>query len=275
MPVSSSRCVRTLKEADIPSALELSTAAGWNQTADDWRMLITLAPDTCFALEAGNVIAATTSLLIYEDKLAWLGMVLTRLQYQRRGYARLLVEHALEEADRRGVRTVKLDATAQGAQLYRKLGFHPEQNVERWVGDGEKSGNGNGRERSPNATEIAKLDREIYGVDRSPLIRQLLKRSQVTASSDGIAMRRAGVRANYLGPCAARDADTARGLILASLHTHPGLWFWDILPANKCAVDLASELGFHAERHLIRMSRGAHLTTDHVRVFAIAGFEIG
>src|SRR5437762_3624981 len=39
--------LRNLNNNDLPAAMELSTLAGWNQTADDWRMLLELAPDGC------------------------------------------------------------------------------------------------------------------------------------------------------------------------------------------------------------------------------------
>src|SRR5579863_2424566 len=124
--------LRSLVASDIPAALGLSEQAGWNQTGEDWRMLVDLAPQGCLAIEVEGELAATTTLLCYGQRLAWIGMVLTKLPYRGRGFARRLLTQALTQADEMGIETVKLDATDQGRPLYEKMGFRFEQAVERW-----------------------------------------------------------------------------------------------------------------------------------------------
>ena len=80
--------LRRLVTSDLESALQLSAGAGWNQTKDDWRILLELTPDGCFAIEVDGQLAATTTLLSYGTRLAWVGMVLTRKEFQGRGFAR-------------------------------------------------------------------------------------------------------------------------------------------------------------------------------------------
>src|SRR5579863_3423197 len=126
---------RCLTPADLPGAVDLSTLAGWNQTADDWAMLLDLAPQSCFLIEVEGRVAATCTLVCYGVRLAWLGMVLTRPEHRGRGFARALVQTALDFADRRGVRSVLLDATDMGRPVYRKLGFRDQQDIERWTRD--------------------------------------------------------------------------------------------------------------------------------------------
>ena len=60
--------LRRLVASDIPAALGLSEQAGWNQTSEDWRTLIDLAPEGCLAIEVGGELAATTTLLCYGDR---------------------------------------------------------------------------------------------------------------------------------------------------------------------------------------------------------------
>src|SRR5579864_5810973 len=130
--------LRRLAASDLPAALELSEQAGWNQTADDWRMLIDLAPEGCLAIEVNGELAATTTLLCYGQRLAWIGMVLTKKSYRGLGFARRLLTQALTLADEAAIETVKLDATDQGQPLYEKMGFRSEQAVERWIRPGTK-----------------------------------------------------------------------------------------------------------------------------------------
>jgi hypothetical protein len=51
--------------------------------------------------------------------------------------------------------------------------------------------------------------------------------------------------------------------------------YWDLLSANKMAVELAGELGFVPKRRLERMSLGKRLDKNDQMVYAIAGFELG
>src|SRR5215475_4100524 len=129
--------LRTLTTADIPAAVELSTGAGWNQTAADWLALLNDSPEGCLGIECDGRLAATTTVVCYEKRLAWIGMVLTHPDYRRRGFARKLVSEAIGIAHDRGVYTVKLDATDLGRPLYKELGFSDEQKVERWGYDSE------------------------------------------------------------------------------------------------------------------------------------------
>jgi GNAT superfamily N-acetyltransferase len=237
--------VRLITADDIPSAWELSTAAGWNQTSNDWRKLIELDPKSCFGLECEGRLVATTTLVCYGRRLAWVGMVLTRAGFQRRGFARTLVARALEFADSRGIGTVKLDATAQGQPLYESLGFVPEQEVQRWSGNVSRDSL-----PSPNFGPPANDGEEF-------------------------ARRREGLRASYLGPCRARTQESARRLIATTLATSEGAWLWDLLPANRGAVSLAEDFGFRLDRQLVRMSRGAPLREDESMIYAISGFEFG
>lgn len=258
--------IRLFTTRDIPRCLELSTAAGWNQTAADWERLTILEPEGCFGWECDGRLVATSTLLCYGRDLAWLGMVLTDAAYQRRGFARKLVESALSLADARGVRCVKLDATDQGRPLYASLGFVDEQPVERWRADWPRV------PASPRGTGEfpVRLDRRAFGADRSAFLRSA---GVLRCVVDGYAITRPGTRASYLGPCVAANENIATMLVAAALYEGP--WYWDILTANTAAVQLAGDFGFAPVRKLIRMVRGSQIERDDSRVYAIGGFEAG
>jgi GNAT superfamily N-acetyltransferase len=119
----SSHKIRLLKPADLPHLLDLSRHAGWNQTEPDWSRLLSLAPQSCFGIEAGGSIAATTTAINYAGELAWIGMVLTGAAHRRQGMATALIEHTLHYLKGQDVQWAKLDATEAGRPIYAKLGF--------------------------------------------------------------------------------------------------------------------------------------------------------
>src|SRR5947207_15751190 len=98
--------------------MELSTQAGWNQTPEDWRMLMRLDAKGCFGVEVEGQLVATTTLLCYGQVLAWVGMVLTRIEWRGGGFARKVLTTALARGDPLGLATVKLVADERGQPGY-------------------------------------------------------------------------------------------------------------------------------------------------------------
>jgi GNAT superfamily N-acetyltransferase len=265
--------LRRLRADDIPSAAQLSAKAGWNQTEEDWRTLLELSPEGCLGIEVDGDLAATTTLLCYGRRLAWIGMVLTKAEYQRRGFARRLMAHALENADKMGIATTKLDATDQGQPLYESLGFRSEQEIERWLRPG-----GNGQPPSSQSSlekPWRDLDSLMFGADRSQLLERLARLNPPRSTSQSYLFSKPGRVTAYLGPCVSEDARAARHLIEGCVLNAPCAWSWDLFPRNQNAVALARDLGFSPKRHLVRMARGKELCEKQNVIYAIAGFELG
>ena len=273
--------IRLLLESDIPAAMQLKEAAGWNQTEDDWRRLLRLEPNGCFcALKDGRFVGTTTT-TTYGDELAWVGMVLVDPEHRRQGIAAKLMSVALDYLRQR-VGTVKLDATALGQPVYERFGFQVESLVERW------SGTGNSRGRDDKYTdslrEILALDRVAFGADRSRLIEALISRTAVTpvlvrdpdGALSGYALARRGTRANYVGPIVAKDPQQAETL-LDEVLSQLGLnrVYIDLNRESSVGTSVLSDRGFVKERDLIRMTSGRASAKTSPLVIAIAGPEVG
>ena len=278
MSISPGAILRQLVVSDIPAAAGLSEQAGWNQTGDDWRLLIDLAPEGCLAIEVDGELAATTTLLCYGQRLAWIGMVLTKMSYRGRGLARRLLTQALTKADQMRIETVKLDSTDQGRPLYEKMGFRREQAVERWCRPGSShtlSAAAPVEETHVKDWRVA--DHRAFGADRSELLERLARRSQPPLFIEGsYLLTRPGLRTRYLGPSVCKTSGTARTLTERALGSAVSdSWSWDLLPKNRNAVAIAKDLAFTPERHLQRMVRGRDLQAREDTIYAIAGFELG
>jgi GNAT superfamily N-acetyltransferase len=270
--------VRLLKASDIPAAMALSAAAGWNQTREDWLAVLALNPESCFATEIGGILAATTTLHCYGRSLAWIGMVLTRQEFRRQGIAKHLLTRALAWAHEKGIETVKLDATDQGQLLYEKLGFREERTVERWSRPGVDGNSGATPITIAPCSEDSwqKYDLEAFGADRSRLLRLLAARGPSFATHRGYLFSRPGRVSSYLGPCVAVNHQSARGLTEQWMRRIGATsWAWDLFPDNGHAAELAAELGFTRQRRLLRMGRGKDLPEKTEQIYAIAGFELG
>ena len=274
--------IRLLKTSDVPRLVELSRQAEWNQTEADWSRLLSLAPQSCFGVEAAGRIAASTAVINYAKELAWIGMVLTGIESRGQGMATALLEYTLDYLKNQNVRWAKLDATEQGRPIYAKFGFADECPVERWR---RPAGLGftptMSRPVHPYIVDPS-FDRAYFGAYRIPLLNALSREGLAElVVGYGYAMSRPGAMARYFGPSVVRTRDAARQLLECFLARHPGEEiYWDLLPDNSDAVQLAIDHGFEPFRHLTRMSLACQpglrpLVQNSSSVFAIAGFEYG
>jgi predicted N-acetyltransferase YhbS len=282
-------CLRQMTEADLPAADELSRLAGWNQTLEDWRLLLRLEPEGCFVAAQEAAVVGTVTTICYRH-LAWIGMMLVHPERRRQGIATRLMRQAVEYLPGREVKCVKLDATPAGYPVYEKLGFVPEWTLRRWqrpAGSGPVPGGSAGAEtrvlEEADWRAAEELDTTVFGASRGQLLRGLARRSRLALAwpAQGVlagwGLLRPGARADYLGPltCAAPRGSLA---LLRSLLSAAGTRsvFWDIPDQNEAATAAAQSSGFTPVRTLTRMRLGPDRVMPDVGAqFAIADPAVG
>jgi GNAT superfamily N-acetyltransferase len=283
--------LRAMTKADIPAGMRLKEIAGWNQTAADWKRFLEASPEGCFAAEEDRRVCGTVTTIAFENRFAWVGMVLVDPEYRSRGIGTRLLERAIEHLDDLKIPAIKLDATPQGKPLYEKLKFVSEYEIERWTlrrpssEAANASGSGVRDPLTPGLLEsICKADQEIFGADRSSLLKSLHEDAPEFTEGiwnagviEGYAFGRRGSFADQLGPWMARDASTARQLLEAFLaHSSRELLVVDYLKSNAIAGGLLRSFGFIYSRVLTRMYRGSNYHPGRSELLcAILGPEFG
>ena len=285
MPGNDQLEIRLLLESDIPAAMRLKEAAGWNQTEDDWRRLLMLEPHGCFgALSNGSLIGTTTT-TTYGDQLAWIGMVLVEPKHRGQGVATQLMTTAMEYLASR-VANVKLDATPLGKSLYEKFGFKIESLIERWSRPAQSKLQATKSETldEDQRKELLELDELAFSGDRSSLIRLLIDDAIISPvlirhtgnKLSGFALARRGTRANYVGPIVSAEIDQAESLLDQTLdQLADGDIYLDFSHECGASTRMLSDRGFIKERDLVRMSAGRPGKKTSPLVIAIAGPEVG
>ena len=286
MTTSGTFDLRIMTEADIPDGIRLCTLAGWNQTDLDWRRFLRLQPCGCFVAARDGKVHGTVTTLSYEKRFGWIGMVLVDPEIRKQGLGTRLLERGMDYLRSEGVETLKLDATPMGHGLYLRLGFLDEYEIERWeISSAAAAGAPQIPLMSAGSLEDAcRLDRDIFGADRSSLLRSLWEENPFSTAAvyaggrlTGYAFGRRGRRAHYLGPWVAESAPAARALLeefLARLRGAPV--FLDVCLRNSSAREVVERAGFQFQRKLTRMHLGpnCHPGTPE-KVFGIAGPELG
>ena len=282
--------IRVMTEQDIPAGLRLNTLSGWNQTSADWERFLVSSPRGCFVMEDGNNVVGTAATICYENRFAWIGMVLVDPEYRKQGIGTQLLNKTIEHLDHANISTIKLDATPLGKPLYEKLGFVSEFEIERWVLK-RPPGTISTIPSTPPAPltegqhqEIFTIDRKCFGADRSFLLHSLCDEAPelaITAWQDGtpqcFAYGRHGLFADHLGPCVATSRVAAEKLLSEFLaRSSRDILIVDCIKSNPGVVESLAALGFVPSRPLTRMVRGPNAYPGRPdSLWAILGPEFG
>ncbi|MFE5791655.1 GNAT family N-acetyltransferase [Streptomyces sp. NPDC056503] len=212
--------VRRLDTTDLLACADLSENRGWPREEHKWGLL--LAAGTGYGIDDpdGDGLLTCCVVTSYGPDLASIGMVLVAERYARQGVGRRLMRYVMEQA---GETPLALYATPNGQPLYEGLGF-TEIGRSAMV-KGHFSGVG----PTPRITvrpataddlqEVLRLDHEIFGLDRTPLITRLpafadhLRVAVEDEAITGFAAAWPNMDTHVVGPLIARDTATAQALV--------------------------------------------------------------
>lgn len=274
--------IENMRPRDLGFGMELSSLAGWNQVEADWEIFLKRDPNGNFIASWQGQQAGTTTTIRYGDTLAWIGMVLVHPEFRRKGIGKALMEHSL-----RYLKPAKigLDATAAGRPLYEKLGFSA---VSQWGRMVRMPGtvlkpNSKSSLRLADVTLITDLDAEIFGADRTFLLKSLYGQNHAVLyhragnQADGFLCWRKGRKAIQVGPMVAKSQGIAENLLADFLENHGDhLLFLDTFFHSDHWFGHLQTLGFELTREFSRMYLGNEtLSGDVSRQFALAGPEFG
>ncbi len=251
--------IAPLIEEDIPAAMRLVEAAGWNQTPADWQRVIDYQPWGCFKATENDRLVGTVTSTAYGQQLAWIGMMLVDPSMRRQGIGRMLMQSVIAALESAAIETIKLDATPMGRPLYEQLGFVAQFDFQRLrrPETAEKQ-DSNSSAFHATLSEIRSihgaLDQRAFGVDRWSWLTRIAADSVCLLEEAGFGMMRRGRIADYLGPVSVGTTRAARQLIAQLAGTTSAAIFWDLPQRDHSILAWARELGFEPVRDLTRMT---------------------
>ncbi|MFC8171242.1 GNAT family N-acetyltransferase [Streptomyces sp. NPDC057325] len=217
--------VRRLTHKDLLACADLSENRQWPREEHKWGFLLTAGHGYGIDDPEGEGLLACCVVTSYGPELAAIGMVLVAERYARQGVGRRLMWHVLEEL---GDTPITLHATANGQPLYEQLGFAEASRAEMVRGRFTFTTPAPAVPVRPATAEdlqaILRLDLEVFGLDRTPLIARLpafadhLRVAEEDGEITGFAAAWPNMDNHVVGPLIARDPATAKALI-ASLAT--------------------------------------------------------
>jgi GNAT superfamily N-acetyltransferase len=262
--------VRELTPADVEVADGIYQASYRSAESRKAEMRRYLAlPSSCWllALLRGEPVGMVGA--VSYGRFASLGLMGVRPEAQRQGVGRALMVRLLEWADGTGIPTVILDATEEGAPLYRSCGFVAGDRALLFRLQGQPA---SGKapptvrvlERETLASVVA-FDARYFGAEREAVVRGLLEafpgRGFVCSDPTGALTGYLLAQGRRLGPWVARGAAEAAGLFQAAMALSFAASPTVIVPeSNAAGCALVSRHGFDLVRSCVHMWRGASPT---------------
>ncbi|HZK62075.1 MAG TPA: GNAT family N-acetyltransferase [Anaerovoracaceae bacterium] len=280
--------IRKLQFEDIPCAQNLVLDENWNQTPNDWEILIQNPRNICLAAELDENLVGTASAITYDNFVAWIGMLLVKREYRGRSIGKSLLISLLDQLH--GITTVKLDATPAGEPIYKKLGFEEEYLINRMLGLNFSIGSIKACDHFPETIRekdipaIIECDKRTFGADRSDLLSALIanfpEKSLVLKQDNEIVafcLVRKGNKYYQIGPVVAKTFEHTQILIHKALHGLDGQpVIIDILNDKNDLTEWLLELGFVKQRSFMRMFKASNDTMGLNNLYqAICGPEYG
>jgi GNAT superfamily N-acetyltransferase len=270
--------IQPLTLSDLDGALALSTTIGWNQRAEDWRMLLDIAPAGSFAAVANGRVVGTAIGIDY-GRFGWIAMMLVDPAYRGRGLGARLLERAMMALP--PTLPICLDATPLGRPLYQRFGFKDDVVLSRHVADAPA------REHlavpqargacvrpltAADLPSVTEQDTDVFGGHRHRVIEWMVDRSPQYAwvAHDSLGrpqycLGRAGLIFDQIGPVVAQDPEVAKALVGAALrHAAERPAVIDAFDARETFAAWLRRAGFLVQRPLYRMCRpiGARVRED-------------
>jgi len=275
---------RRLTFDDIRGCMALSRAAGWNQTPEDWRLVLDVG-QARGAVADGRIVGSAA--VMPYGGFGWICMVLVAPDARRRGHATRLMGWAMETLEAGGL-IAGLDATPDGRAVYARLGFRDVSRLTRWASVGAEVRAESGastpcrRMTEVEFEAVARDDAEVFGGDRRRVLAALRARRPDLAliaggagAIEGYCFGRDGDLATHVGPVVARSDAVGQALIDAATARVGGAVIIDLADRHVGIARSLAAKGFAARRPFTRMVRSDEEFGTDGAVIAVAGPELG
>jgi GNAT superfamily N-acetyltransferase len=282
--------VRQFTRDDIDFAVNQTAIEGWFYTPIELERMLRMDPEGSFVFEQGGERLGFVTTVTY-GRTGVMGHLIVDKKGRGRKIGDTLVQSAVDYMRGRGVDSMLLYATAEGARIYKRYGYKAGDEI--WCIHSRMDQIA-GKRASPLCSPILKedldaisaVDAQLFGDDRTRLIKSLFDEFPGHAFKierggriDGYIFARPNPTGYDLGPwvCLTEDVGDADALFQTVLaHGPQGTLYLGVFFRNQAACGIAEQLPKVRTWRIPLMIRGEPRYTSGLnKVFGITAFELG
>jgi GNAT superfamily N-acetyltransferase len=259
--------VKQMRAEDYKFATELANTMNWNMAPEDFQFALSLEPKGGFVAFDGSKRLGIATCISF-GRVGWFGNLIVKEKYRNKGVGSLLVQHAVNYLQGKGVKIVGLYAYPNLTHFYGSLGFKPDEDFS--LLHTEKLG-------SLTADSLPKIDEKqihaiehfdgrCFGGDRKKLLESIICEKDNLSYAKfekrevvGYVAATVYEKMAWVGPliCKAGRVEVAASLIQAVLAKLAGRSVYLVLPKKESELaDMLSKIGFSEEFSVLRMFLG-------------------
>ncbi|QXD22848.1 GNAT family N-acetyltransferase [Opitutia bacterium ISCC 51] len=257
--------IRQMRETDLPAAMRLKNAEGWNQKVADWAFYLKHDPGLCLVAEVDDQVVGTVMAINYNNQVAWIGMMIVEKPYRKYGVSTALLNEVITRL--KDCQSIKLDASPAGSHVYEKLGFVVELELQRMIATslsapvGSPSKDLIQRIQESDIPDLIEFDSQTFGASRVGLIHYLAGSrldvgwiARCQGEVTGFLLIREGTLYHQVGPLFAQSEALACQLFsLTAKHLEDNPVTVDIHTSKSAFREFLLSLGFETQRPFYRM----------------------
>jgi GNAT superfamily N-acetyltransferase len=259
--------VKKMSVDDFSFATLLANTMNWNMETEDFKFMSSLEPGGCFVVFQGfERIGIATS--ISYDKVGWFGNLIVKEKYRNKGAGSLLLEHAVNYLQGKGVESVGLYAYSNLTGFYSKFGFELDEVFSVWRAETLVSLKSETRSKvgTKQIQAIVEFDSLCFGGNRKRLLESIILNAgnlcfYESADNDVVGYVTAKVyeKMAEVGPliCLEGHVDVATLLLKTVLEKLTGLTVYVFVPkSEKSLTNMLFGSGFREDFYVSRMFLG-------------------
>jgi GNAT superfamily N-acetyltransferase len=259
--------VKPMRADDFPFATKLANTMHWNMATEDFEFMTSLEPEGCFVVFQGSEHLGIATSISF-GKVGWFGNLIVKENNRNKGAGSLLVKHAVNYLQSKGVKTIGLYAYTNLIGFYSNLGFERDEDFSVLHTEALSSLTAETLPKigTRQIQAIAEFDSGCFGGNRKKLLESIILEkgnlSYYLAERDavvGYVAAKVYEKMAELGPLTCREGhvDGAVSLLKTTLAKLTGLSVYAVLPKKETALaSMLFSVGFKEDFCVSRMFLG-------------------